>query len=329
LAQFQIETFLEAQLFFVLYICFVMRQGSNQDALAWRANKSQSATIFDIDTPVGPLTVVLCTKDEAETLALYRRIERETGKDVLHIAVAAGQGRANYPVGLQVHELPMYHKGRLRDEALENFWSACKETALAGQAVVIHCNQSFHRGPLCLVAIMVRAGYSKDRALDIIAESRCIYAGHHVPYEHWPPDEREGRHAEDVLECHLWLERLLPDAADALEPDAAHALELDDAGHSLDDADALEPDDADALALADAADPSSRNVCWWRCSSCNVVGQRLLQCWVCSRWDCKSCSFWCTHCPKGRRKYTICGHCNAEGNHLFRQGKIWSCPNCS
>ena len=314
-----------------------MRQGSNHDALAWRANKFQSATIFDIDTPVGPLTVVLCTKDEAETLALYRRIERETGKDVLHIAVAAGQGRANYPVGLQVHELPMYHKGRLRDEALENFWSACKETALAGQAVVIHCNQSFHRGPLCLVAIMVRAGYSKERTLDIVAEFRCIYAGHLVPHEHWPPSEREGRHAPDVLECHLWLERLLPDAASSSVTAGASVTAADppfrvavaNAGQSLDDADALEPDDADALALADAADPSSRNVCWWRCSSCNVVGQRLLQCWVCSRWDCKSCSFWCTHCPKGRRKYTICGHCNAEGNHLFRQGKIWSCPNCS
>ena len=120
-----------------------MRQGSNHDALAWRA-ESQPATIFDIDTPVGPLTVVLCTKDQAETLSLYRLIDREKGKDIWHVAVAAGAGVASYPQPIQVHELPMYHKGRVRDEALETFWSACKDTALAGQAVMIHCNQSFH-----------------------------------------------------------------------------------------------------------------------------------------------------------------------------------------
>ena len=144
LAQVQNDTFFEAQLFFVLYICFVMQQGSNHDALAWRANKNQAATIYVIDTPVGPLTVVLCAKDEAETFSLYRRIEWETGKQVLHVAVAAGQGRTDYPVHVQVHEVPMYHKGRVRDDGLDNFWRACKETALAGEAVMIHCNQSFH-----------------------------------------------------------------------------------------------------------------------------------------------------------------------------------------
>ena len=339
-----------------------MLQWSNRYALVWRPNKFEAANFFDIDTPVGLLTVVLCTKDEAETPELYRRIARETNKAVFHIAVAAGQGRASYPVEARVHELPMYHKGRVRDEALKNFWNACKETAWAGQAVMIHGNQSFHRGPLALAAIMVRAGYSKEEALDMIAGFRRIYAGHHVPSELWPPSEWADPHASDLLECHLWLERLHPDAADAFEPDAADAFQLDEADDAdepddpdeadeadhadvaveaddadeeddaleldePDDADALESDDADASAPADTAGLSFE--IQWRCSSCDVAGQRLLQCWVCSRWDCRSCSFWCTRCPRGRRKYTICGHCNAQGNRLFRWGKIWSCPNCS
>ena len=311
-----------------------MRQGSNHDALAWRA-ESQPATIFDIDTRVGKLTVVLCTKDQAETLSVYRLIDREKGKDIWHVAVAAGAGVASYPQPIQVHQLPMYHKGRVRDEALENFWNACKDTARAGQAVMIHCNQSFHRGPLCLVAIMILAGYLKARALDIVAEFRCIYAGHLVPHEDWPPRERQGKHARDVLECHAWLEKLPHDDA-SLAVNAGASVTVADlssrgavpnAGQSSDDTEAIESHDADALALADVADPPLETQ--WRCSSCNVMGQKLFQCWQCARWDCKSCSFWCTHCPKGRWKYTICGHCNAGGDHLFRQGKIWLCRHCA
>ena len=65
-----------------------------------------------------------------------------------------------------------------------------------------------------------------------------------------------------------------------------------------------------------------------RCSSCGAVGPMLLQCWVCSRWDCRSCSFWCTHCPRGSWKFTICGHCNADGTPLVRRGNIWWCARC-
>ena len=72
----------------------------------------------------------------------------------------------------------------------------------------------------------------------------------------------------------------------------------------------------------DAEDPHGR------CSSCDARGPMLVQCWVCSRWDCRSCSFWCTHCPRGPWKYTICGHCNADGNHLVRRGNIWWCARC-
>jgi len=66
----------------------------------------------------------------------------------------------------------------------------------------------------------------------------------------------------------------------------------------------------------------------WRCSSCRQGWTTLRQCWECYQWDCKSCSFWCTKCPKGDQQYTICGHCNTEGGYLQRSGQIWRCRWC-
>ena len=77
--------------------------------MEWNTNKNQSATIFDIIMPEGELTVVLARKDEAQTLSLYRRIEREHGKSVLHIACAAGlYHQGFYPSDTIVHLCPIY-----------------------------------------------------------------------------------------------------------------------------------------------------------------------------------------------------------------------------
>ena len=103
--------------------------------------------------------------------------------EVWDVAVCAGHGRADYSIeNIQVHALPMYHRGRVREDGLEIFWRSCKLAALAGAAVMIHCNQSFHRGPLGLVAIMIRAGYAKHRAIEMVAEQRSIFPGHWVPF---------------------------------------------------------------------------------------------------------------------------------------------------
>ena len=333
LAQVQNETFFEAKLFFVASIFLIMQEGSMHAvgwSPVWRFKRSQDATFYDIATPAGELTVVLATRDETETMGLYNRLERSTGKTVLHVAVAAGEGRADYAIDdVQVHQVPMYHKGRVRDEGLENFWIACKETAAARQAVLIHCNQSFHRGPLAFTAIMVRAGYTKEVALDMIADRRCIFAGHMIPYDEWPFAEQQDPHAQDLLECHRWLERLPSDDAPfSVTPGLSSSgdVAMPNAGQSLDDAEAPEADDGHVPAVAlpaySRAGSFSRQ---WPCSTCQVVGPKLLECWVCGRWDCKRCAFWCTHCPY---KYTICSQCNAEGFHLHRQGKRWWCPRC-
>jgi hypothetical protein len=293
--------------------------------LEWSSNRTQSASIFDIDTPAGPLTVVLASKEEAETMALYRRIEQETGKQVLHVAVAAGNGRTSYPIDAEVHEFPIYYKGRFRDECLQRFWDACKDTASAGQAVLIHCNQSFHRAPLAAAAIMVLAGYDKASAMSAIAERRHIYPGHTVPFGDWPESERAGRHAQDLRECHTWIETLVegfPVRAQSRLQEVSSAAAA--SGH------AAAPGAQNSSGTASVASPGMQaSQTFWRCCSCNTLDQNMRKCWECRRWDCKSCSFWCTTCPKGKHQYTICGHCNAEARYLRREGKIWRCAWCA
>ena len=272
--------------------------------MSWSTNRSQRATIFDIATPQGELTVVLASKDEIETMSLYYRIHTEKGKEVLHIAAAAGRAHVDYPTNAVVHACPMHHEGQMRSDGIVGFWNACQETARQGQAVAIHCNNSFHRGPLALLAVMVLAGYNKDIAMATIAERRCVYLGHTVPFLEWPRVERENTHAEDLLRCHAWIE--------TLDLSAGRSAAL-----------------AGAAVVVGVAEAGAANVPeGWRCSSCNKLDQNLRQCWECGHWDCKPCSFWCTLCPSHPRQYTICGPCNADGIHLRRCGKIWSCLWC-
>ena len=94
-----------------------MQLASNDRALLWPARKDlQAANFFTIDIPdIGPLCVVLCTKDEAETISLCHRIAMETGgKEVCDVAVCAGYGRAYYSIEiLTVHDVPMDHRGQM------------------------------------------------------------------------------------------------------------------------------------------------------------------------------------------------------------------------
>lgn len=159
---------------------------------SWSSTRTETATTFNIDLPEGQLTVVLATKTEVQTMQFYRMIEQATGKKFLHIAQAAGHTDTRYPIEAIVHPCPMYHKGKLRATRVEDFYVACKETARQGQAVLIHCNQSFHRGPLLLLAILVLAGYDKDESLSIISKKRHIYPGNFLPVEDWPQAERDG-----------------------------------------------------------------------------------------------------------------------------------------
>ena len=75
--------------------------------------------------------------------------------------------------------------------------------------------------------------------------------------------------------------------------------------------------------------PTRRNDVYFHCRLCNTAHKQLRQCWECNTWACSKCSFWCTHCPKGRHKYNICGGCHATGWYLWKkQAKVWSCRKC-
>ena len=119
--------------------------------------------------------------------------------------------------------------------------------------------------------------------------------------------------------------------ADASAANTANASAANTADVLVADANAANATDAAVAANAAPAGANDANMgdggdWWrWRCSSCDKVDQNLRQCWECGRWDCKSCSFWCTRCP---RKYLICGHCNAQDMYLVRRGKTWRCARC-
>ena len=64
------------------------------------------------------------------------------------------------------------------------------------------------------------------------------------------------------------------------------------------------------------------------CKTCDRNLQNLHRCWECGRMECKHCAFWCTMCPSGPDKYTICSYCVRPGIYLEKKGKIWTCRKC-
>ena len=96
-------------------------------------------------------------------------------------------------------------------------------------------------------------------------------------------------------------------------------------------ADAAAAQDETTTGNIDSAVMQQRQTEWeteWRCSSCNKVEENMRQCGECRQWDCRSCSFWCTRCPKGENQFNICGSCNRRKTYLIRVGKIWCCSAC-
>ena len=67
----------------------------------------------------------------------------------------------------------------------------------------------------------------------------------------------------------------------------------------------------------------------WQCSTCIRYVHNLRSCFECGLYCCRSCSFWCTLCPKNlANKYTICGSCASTDRYLVRRRRTWICENC-
>ena len=115
----------------------------------WSADRKQMPSHYTIDIEGKQLHMFLCKKDEAADPLMYKWIKDEFGVEVAAVGVAAGSGAASYPVALEVVDVPIYHKGRVRQDGIHKFWQKCKAACSQRKAVLVHCNQSFHRGPVC------------------------------------------------------------------------------------------------------------------------------------------------------------------------------------
>ena len=104
---------------------------------------------YTIDIDGKELHMFLLKKEEAADPMTYKWIKDEYGLEVAAVGVAAGDGAARYPVTLEVVDIRMYYRGRVRQEGIDKFWQKCKAACSQGKAVLVHSSQSFHRGPIC------------------------------------------------------------------------------------------------------------------------------------------------------------------------------------
>ena len=183
----------------------------------WTAPQNQPPGQVSLKLPDGNvLDVWFCTKNQCSDDEFYAHVLRDTGKRITVAGVAAGEGKAYYyPKGVTVIDVPVYHKGKLREQGFQLFWEACVKAAARGEAVICHCNQTFHRGPVLYAAVAVVAGYDKLDALQVLNETRNIYPGHLLDPSTWddldPHKDFKSREKMHNLKlAHQWVDALEP-----------------------------------------------------------------------------------------------------------------------
>ena len=182
--------------------------------LAWRKNRHDPPSAYIIHIKGIPLTIFLCRIEEAQSTAMYDDIRRKFGKEVHAVGVAKGDKHegecqeAKYPDYVKVIRAPIYYQGSFRADCVEKLWTECETACCSNKAIVIHCNQSFHRGPILLAAMMIKAGSKKEAAFGYIAQKRTIYSGHVVDVSEWPLEELEHHATKKLIEAHKWLDDL-------------------------------------------------------------------------------------------------------------------------
>ena len=99
-----------------------------------------------------------------------------------------------------------YRPDQPRQRGLFALQAACSQAVDNNTAVLIHCNHSFHRGPILAAVCMVSGGkYTADEAFDFIHKQRQIYPGHVMHRDLWPKWEKTNRRSLDVAKAHLWV----------------------------------------------------------------------------------------------------------------------------
>jgi protein-tyrosine phosphatase len=179
--------------------------------MSWETIKSQTASLVPVATDRGELSIILCRREEARSEVFYHQMENNLGKRIIHVACAGNRIKDEYPRDKCCLWFPMYYNEKKREETLSSLWRICLSCAEQNQAVVIHCNNSFHRGPMAAAAIMIKAGYTKESAFREIGERRIIYFGHTVPYGQWPSKYWTDQNTKAFVECQAWLDSIKRD----------------------------------------------------------------------------------------------------------------------
>ena len=183
----------------------------------WRRDERQLPSLYQFSIDGEPLTCFLVTKREAADPKLYDWILEETGLSVHAIGVAAGHGEADYPYQMKVLTLAkpiililsnVHHKGKMRKEGIEALWAECKVAIQRGRAILVHCNESFHQGPMLLAAMMLKSGMTFGEAMEYIGSKRHIYGGHFLEHSLWPARERDGKHTREFLQVQAFVKSL-------------------------------------------------------------------------------------------------------------------------
>jgi hypothetical protein len=112
----------------------------------------------------------------------------------------------------------MYHKGVVRHLGVKKTWAAVESAAQNKTAVVTHCNQSFHRGPVLTATLLILGGDTKEEAFRKIAAARTIYAGHTKDWDVWPESEKSNRHAGKLWEAHEFAGKVAAGLVASLRP---------------------------------------------------------------------------------------------------------------
>ena len=156
----------------------------------------------------------MVTRKQAEDDAFWKKLEKDMGKQISAVACAGKNKDVHYPReprDIQVIDCPVYYNGDSgpRNKGLRALQTACSQAVEDGTVVLIHCNSSFHRGPILAVACMISGGqYTKHDAFGFISERRKIYPGHIVPDKHWPDWARSDDHTPKLRNAHAWLQTL-------------------------------------------------------------------------------------------------------------------------
>ena len=113
---------------------------------------------------------------------------------------------------MEVIEVPMYYRSPKRLEYLKEMFLACEQACRNREAVILHCNQSFHRGPVFLATLAKLAGYDKWEIFRGLAAKRHIYPGHLMDPAEWKyhdPDMKKrqnSKHHESLNDAHAFVD---------------------------------------------------------------------------------------------------------------------------